>query len=118
MRLALKARGQGDPTNFHMVGLLRQHRLDAGINMFQVGLLASGEVLSCCELRDELQPCGTRQGAGTGFQKNQMVVSRVAAVKVACVAGARELLTIGGFPQSANSISDGLKCLSRDQMQL
>ena len=109
MGLALKALGQRHPTDLHVVGLLRQHRFDAGVDVLQVGLLAAGEVLSCHELGNELQPCGSRQGAAAGLQQNQMVVGRVAAVEVARVAGAGELLAVGGFPQGADRISDILK---------
>ena len=77
--------------------------------MLQVGLLAAGELLSCHELGNELQPCGSRKGTAAGFKENQMVVSRVAAIEVAGVARAGELLAVGGFPQGADGVSDGLK---------
>ena len=80
-----------------MVGLLSQHGFDAGVDVLQVGLLAVGELLSGHELRNELQPSGSRQNSAAGFKKNQMVISRVAAVEVAGVAGAGKLLAVGGF---------------------
>ena len=109
VRLTLKAWCQSDPSNFHMVGLLRQQRLDAGIDVLQIGLLAVGEVLSGHELWNELQPCGSRQGTAAWFKKNQMVIRRITAVEVAAVARAGELLAVGGFPQGAHRISDVIK---------
>ena len=109
MRLALKAAGQRHSADLHVVGLLRQQRLNAGVNVLQIGLLAAGKVFCCRELRNELQSSRTRQGSAAGFQQDQVVVGRVTAVEVACTTGAGELLAIGRFPQRADGISDSLK---------
>tara|TARA_A100001234_G_scaffold203939_1_gene198471 strand:- start:631 stop:834 length:204 start_codon:yes stop_codon:yes gene_type:complete len=47
-----------------------------------------------------------------------MVVSHVATVEVSSVAGAGELLSVGGFPKGADGISDSFKARSGYQMQL
>ena len=65
--LTLKAWGQGDPTNFHVVALLRQHGFDAGVDVLHVRLLAAREVFSCLELGNELQSCGSRQDSAAGL---------------------------------------------------
>ena len=38
-----------------------------------------------------------------------MVISRVPSIEVTGVARAGELLAVGGFPQCADGVSDGLK---------
>ena len=98
VRLTLKAWGESDPTNFHVGGLLSQHRFDARIDVLQVGLLVVGELLSGHELGNELQPSGSCQGPACGLKKNEVVVSRVAPVEVTRVPGAGKLLAVGGFP--------------------
>ena len=86
VRLALKAWGESNSTDLHVMCLLRQHRLDAGINVLQVGLLAARELLSGHELRNELQPSGPGEGSAAGLQQDQMVISRVATIEVPGVA--------------------------------
>ena len=66
--------------------LLRQRRFDAGIDVLQVGLLATRELLGGHELRNELQPGGPGEGSAAGLQQDQMVISRVAAIEVPGVA--------------------------------
>ena len=84
MGLALETFRQGNPADFQMVLPLGEGGFDAGVNVFEVGPLAAGQVNGTS--RDELQTGRTGEGTCAAFHKQQMVVMNVAAIEIALIA--------------------------------